>query len=125
MLDPRSEFEGVILGHEAIEVLFVLVRVCCGLVIREARSLFVNTAALKLAICRATAIREKILVAFERRDVLFECCVLRVEVADHRATVILSRVEKDASQGRRNEGVVFLWDDGQVGRHWGQKFRIC
>ena len=31
--------------------------------------------------------------------------------------VILSHVEKDASQGRRNEGVVFVWDDGHVGNH--------
>jgi hypothetical protein len=93
-LDPprTPEIEGGILGDDAIEVLFGLVR-------------------------RLAAIREKIIVAFERRDALFERCVLRVEVLDHGATVILSRVEKDASQGRRNEGVVVSWDDGQVGCH--------
>lgn len=53
----------------------------------------------------------------ERRNLLFERCDLRVEALDHLTTVILLRVEKDASQRRRNEGVVFLWDDGLVGHH--------
>jgi hypothetical protein len=117
MLDPRTEFEGVILGHEAIEVLSVLERVSCGHVTFEARNLFVSTEALKRSMRRVVINRENILLAFERRDAFFERGDLRVEVPDYRATVILSRVEKDASQGRRSEGMVFLWDDGQVGRH--------
>lgn len=116
-MDRRTEFEGVILGPDAIEVLSVLERVCSGLVTCEARTLFVSFEAHNRAMRRVAAIREKIIVAFERRDALFERCVLRVEALDHGATVVLSRVEKDASQGRRNEGVVFSWDDGQVGRH--------
>ncbi len=64
-------------------------------------------------------VHEKILVAIERCDALFERCDLRVEVLDHLATVVLLRVEKDASQGRIYEVAVFLWDGGLVGHHWG------
>lgn len=77
---------------------------------------------------KVALIREKILFAFERRDALFERRGLRVEFLDHRTTVILSRVEKDASQGRRNEGVIFFGDEGQVGRHDGERgtaYRAC
>lgn len=62
---------------------------------------------------------------FERRDALFERCDLRVEVLDHRATVIPWCIEKDASQWRRNEGVVFVWDDGHIGHHDGKRSTAC
>ena len=105
----------MVLGSEAIEVLFVLV------LEREARSAFIKPEDCNRVLRCLVAIYEEDLVAFERRDSLFERCDLRVEVLDHRATASLSRVrrrvEKDASQGRRNKGVVFLWDDGHIGRH--------
>ena len=98
---------GVILSHEAIELLFALERVVSGPV------RFASQRALYLV----AAIRETFIVALEQRGTLFDRGDLIIEVLNHRATVILSRVKKDASQGRRNKVVVFLWDDRQVGCH--------
>ena len=92
-------------------------RRCSSRAILAARSAFVSPEARKCAMRRFAAIHEKTPVVIERRDALSERCDLRVEVLDHRATVVLLCVEKDASQGGRNEVVVFLWDDGKVERH--------
>ena len=95
-------------------------RVFSGLATCEVRSAFtsLDSEARELALRRVAAIHEKDLVAIERRDALFQRCDLRVEnLGHHHATFVFLRVEKDASQGRRNEAVAFPWEDGQVGLH--------
>ena len=118
MQEDSPGLERVVLDPEAFEAQIGETRVVSGLVTCDARSAFVRGEAGEGALRRLAAIHEEVLVASERADAHRERRDLRVEVLDHGAARVLPVSEKDASQGGRDEGVVFLRDDGQVGRDW-------
>jgi hypothetical protein len=69
------------------------------------------------ALC--AAIHQEALVALERLDACFERRNFCVELLDQLLPRILPISEKkDATEGWRDEDVVFLWDDRQVRRDY-------
>ena len=107
--------ERIVLGPELSEVQIGEARFLLGLVTCQARGALVGGEAVDGAMRCLAAAHEEVLVAFERRDARVERCDFRLEVVDLGAARVV--FEKDASQGGRDEGVIFLWDDGHVGHH--------
>ena len=110
---PR--LERIVLGPELSEVQIGEARFLLGLVTCQARGALVGGEAVDGAMRCLAAAHEEVFVAFERRDARVERCDFRLEVIDLGAARVV--FEKDASQGGRDEGVIFLWDDGHVGHH--------